>query len=123
MLLKFRGRVITIDGKRRVLLSGSIHHPRSTPGMWPDLIRKSKEGGLDAIETYVFWNVHEPVCHQYDFTGNLDLVSFSKPFKMKDFMLFFESVHTFVLNGTMEAFLFGCIICLDVRFELLMMFT
>lgn len=29
--------------------------------MWPELIRKSKEGGLDVIETYVFWNYHEPV--------------------------------------------------------------
>ena len=28
--------------------------------VWPELIRKSKEGGLDVIETYVFWNVHEP---------------------------------------------------------------
>ncbi|CAB4318482.1 unnamed protein product [Prunus armeniaca] len=72
------GRAITIDGKRRLLLSGSIHYPRSTSGMWPDLIRKSKEGGLDAIETYVFWNVHEPVRRQYDFTGNLDLVRFLK---------------------------------------------
>lgn len=25
------GRAITIDGHRRVLLSGSIHYPRSTP--------------------------------------------------------------------------------------------
>ena len=29
--------------------------------MWPDLIAKSKEGGADVIETYVFWNGHEPV--------------------------------------------------------------
>lgn len=28
--------------------------------MWEDLIMKAKEGGLDVIETYVFWNVHEP---------------------------------------------------------------
>lgn len=27
------GRAITIDGERRVLLSGSIHYPRSTPGV------------------------------------------------------------------------------------------
>ncbi|KAL6219654.1 hypothetical protein ACLB2K_007413 [Fragaria x ananassa] len=46
--------------------------------MWPDLIRKSKEGGLDAIESYVFWNAHEPVRREYDFTGNLDLVRFLK---------------------------------------------
>ncbi|KAJ9183712.1 hypothetical protein P3X46_007527 [Hevea brasiliensis] len=72
------GRAITIDGKRRVLLSGSIHYPRSTAEMWPDLIKKSKEGGLDAIETYVFWNAHEPTRRQYDFSGNLDLVRFIK---------------------------------------------
>lgn len=28
--------------------------------MWEDIIMKAKEGGLDVIETYVFWNVHEP---------------------------------------------------------------
>ncbi|CAH8363768.1 unnamed protein product [Eruca vesicaria subsp. sativa] len=72
------GRAITIDGHRRVLLSGSIHYPRSTPEMWPDLIRKGKEGGLDAIETYVFWNAHEPTRRQYDFSGNLDLIRFLK---------------------------------------------
>lgn len=28
--------------------------------MWPGLIQKAKDGGLDAIETYIFWNAHEP---------------------------------------------------------------
>lgn len=28
--------------------------------MWPSLIGKAKLGGLDVIQTYVFWNVHEP---------------------------------------------------------------
>ncbi|GAA0166207.1 GTPase-activating protein [Lithospermum erythrorhizon] len=41
--------------------------------MWPDLINKAKEGGLNTIETYVFWNAHEAVRREYDFTGNLDL--------------------------------------------------
>lgn len=27
--------------------------------MWPSLIQLAKEGGADAIETYVFWNGHE----------------------------------------------------------------
>lgn len=29
--------------------------------MWPDLISKTKQGGADVVETYVFWNGHEPV--------------------------------------------------------------
>ncbi|KAI5400651.1 Beta-galactosidase 8, partial [Lathyrus oleraceus] len=71
-------RALVLDGKRRVLISGSIHYPHSTPQMWPDLIQKSKEGGLDVIETYVFWNLHEPLQGQYDFDGRRDLVKFVK---------------------------------------------
>jgi beta-galactosidase GanA len=29
--------------------------------MWPGLMQKAKDGGLDIVETYVFWDVHEPV--------------------------------------------------------------
>ncbi|KAG0485744.1 hypothetical protein HPP92_009823 [Vanilla planifolia] len=46
--------------------------------MWSDLIHKAKEGGLDAIETYVFWNSHEPRRRKYDFEGNHDLIRFIK---------------------------------------------
>lgn len=71
-------RALVIDGQRRVLISGSIHYPRSTPEMWPDLIQKSKDGGIDVIETYVFWNQHEPARGQYNFEGRNDLVRFIK---------------------------------------------
>ncbi|CAI0542297.1 unnamed protein product [Linum tenue] len=71
-------RALVIDGKRRVLISGSIHYPRSTPDMWPDLLQKSKDGGVDVIETYVFWSGHEPVQNQYNFEGRYDLVQFIK---------------------------------------------
>nr|AYP70305.1 beta-galactosidase 2 [Actinidia deliciosa] len=74
----YDGKALVIDGKRRVLQSGSIHYPRSTPEVWPELIRKSKEGGLDVIETYVFWNYHEPVRGEYYFEGRFDLVRFVK---------------------------------------------
>ncbi|KAE8687456.1 Beta-galactosidase [Hibiscus syriacus] len=51
-------RSIIIDGTHRIILSGSIHYPRSTA-------QKAKEGGLDAVETYVFWNAHEPIENEY----------------------------------------------------------
>ncbi|CAO2840182.1 unnamed protein product [Amaranthus hypochondriacus] len=69
---------ITINGQRRILISGSIHYPRSTPEMWPDLIQKAKEGGLDVIQTYVFWNGHEPEQGKYYFEERYDLVKFIK---------------------------------------------
>nr|KJB72045.1 hypothetical protein B456_011G155500 [Gossypium raimondii] len=71
-------RALIIDGKRRMLISGGIHYPRATPQMWPDLIAKSKEGGADVIESYTFWNGHEPVRGQYNFEGRFDLVKFVK---------------------------------------------
>ncbi|XP_039030398.1 beta-galactosidase 5-like [Hibiscus syriacus] len=69
---------ILINGKRRILISGSIHYPRSTPDMWESLIHKAKEGGLDVIDTYVFWNGHEPSPGNYNFEGRYDLVRFIK---------------------------------------------
>ncbi|KAJ4953530.1 hypothetical protein NE237_030362 [Protea cynaroides] len=69
-------KAIIINGQRRILISGSIHYPRSTPEMWPDLIQKAKDGGLDVIQTYVFWNGHEPSQGNYYFEDRYDLVGF-----------------------------------------------
>ncbi|XAR61708.1 Beta-galactosidase [Bertholletia excelsa] len=71
-------KAIIINGRRRILLSGSIHYPRSTPEMWEDLIQKAKDGGLDVIDTYVFWNIHEAAPGNYNFEGRYDLVRFIK---------------------------------------------
>ncbi|XP_065880774.1 beta-galactosidase 16-like [Euphorbia lathyris] len=71
-------RSLIINGEHTILFSGSIHYPRSTPQMWPSLISKAKEGGLDVIQTYVFWNLHEPHRSKYDFSGRKNLVKFIK---------------------------------------------
>ncbi|CAN6539318.1 unnamed protein product [Malus baccata var. baccata] len=71
-------KAILINGQRRLLISGSIHYPRSTPQMWEGLIQKAKDGGLDVIDTYVFWNGHEPSPGNYYFEGRYDLVGFIK---------------------------------------------
>nr|KJB65167.1 hypothetical protein B456_010G082900 [Gossypium raimondii] len=76
--VSYDSKAIIINGRRRILLSGSIHYPRSTPQMWPDLIAKAKEGGLDVIQTYVFWNGHEPSPGNYYFEDRYDLVRFIK---------------------------------------------
>ncbi|MBA0855449.1 hypothetical protein Goshw_014181 [Gossypium schwendimanii] len=71
-------KAIAIDGQKRILFSGSIHYPRSTPEMWEGLVQKAKNGGLDVIDTYVFWNLHEPSPGNYNFEGRYDLVQFIK---------------------------------------------
>ncbi|CAI9753764.1 unnamed protein product [Fraxinus pennsylvanica] len=76
--VSYDNKAINVNGQRRILISGSVHYPRSTPEMWPDLIQKAKEGGLDVIQTYVFWNGHEPEPGKYYFEERYDLVKFIK---------------------------------------------
>ncbi|XP_012856458.1 PREDICTED: beta-galactosidase isoform X2 [Erythranthe guttata] len=76
--VSYDSKAISVNGQKKILISGSIHYPRSTPEMWPDLIEKAKEGGLDVIQTYVFWNGHEPEPGKYYFEERYDLVKFIK---------------------------------------------
>ncbi|AQK58976.1 Beta-galactosidase 11 [Zea mays] len=77
-VVSYDRRSLIIDGRREIFFSGSIHYPRSPPDMWPELIAKAKEGGLNTIETYIFWNIHEPEKGQFDFEGRYDIVRFFK---------------------------------------------
>lgn len=85
----YDGKSLFVNGRRELLFSGSIHYTRSTPDvynlvflyyissliiviikvnnglwfcvqMWPAILEKARHGGLNVIQTYVFWNVHEP---------------------------------------------------------------
>ncbi|XP_074320999.1 beta-galactosidase 10-like isoform X2 [Silene latifolia] len=46
--------------------------------MWPGLVQLAKEGGVNAIESYVFWNGHELSPDNFYFEGRFDLVNFVK---------------------------------------------
>ncbi|CAI0468984.1 unnamed protein product [Linum tenue] len=74
----YDARSLIVDGHRKLLISASIHYPRSVPAMWPGLVQTAKEGGVDVIETYVFWNGHEIAPSVYNFEGRFDLVKFVK---------------------------------------------
>ncbi len=69
-------RAITITGARTMLISGAIHYPRSTPGMWLYIMKMAKNQGLNAIQTYVFWNIHEQKQAVLDFSGRANLSPF-----------------------------------------------
>ncbi|KAG8048213.1 hypothetical protein GUJ93_ZPchr0008g12393 [Zizania palustris] len=83
-IITYDRRSLIIDGRRELFFSGSIHYPRSPPDTWHDLINKAKEGGLNVIETYVFWNGHEPEKGVYNFEGRYDLVKFVKLIQEKE---------------------------------------
>ncbi|EGG21326.1 glycoside hydrolase family 35 protein [Cavenderia fasciculata] len=76
-IVEYDQRSLKINGERKLMISGSIHYPRSTPSMWPSLIKKSKDAGINMIETYVFWNLHQPNNSQeYNFEGNANITHF-----------------------------------------------
>ena len=71
-----QGESFMLDGKPFVIRSGEMHYPRVPREYWRDRFKKAKAMGLNAITTYVFWNLHEPALGKFDFSGNLDVAEF-----------------------------------------------
>lgn len=47
--------------------------------MWPGLVQKAKEGGVNTIESYVFWNGHELSPGKVSFKLLWSIVDFRYP--------------------------------------------
>lgn len=58
------------------IVSGAMHYPRIPREYWVDRLKKARAMGLNTIETYVFWNLHEPREGVFDFSGNLDVAEY-----------------------------------------------
>ena len=75
-VLRANGDHFELDGEPFQILSGAIHYARVPRAYWRDRLRKARAMGLNTVETYVFWNVHEPVPGQFDFSGQNDVAEF-----------------------------------------------
>jgi beta-galactosidase len=75
-ILRPVGDHFELDGKRLQIISGAIHYARVPRAYWRDRLKKAKAMGLNTVETYVFWNVHEPEPGKYDFSGQNDVAEF-----------------------------------------------
>uniref|UniRef100_A0A4W3J182 Galactosidase, beta 1 n=1 Tax=Callorhinchus milii TaxID=7868 RepID=A0A4W3J182_CALMI len=64
------------DGELFRYISGSIHYSRIPQYYWKDRLLKMYMAGLNAIQTYVPWNYHEPTPGHYNFTGDKSLEHF-----------------------------------------------
>ncbi|WP_138755957.1 glycoside hydrolase family 35 protein [Paenibacillus sinopodophylli] len=71
-----QGDQFMIDGMPLRLLSGAIHYFRVVPEYWRDRLLKLKACGLNTVETYVPWNIHEPRKGEFQFSDQNDLESF-----------------------------------------------
>ncbi|NEC65494.1 glycoside hydrolase family 35 protein [Streptomyces sp. SID9727] len=60
-----------IDGKPVRLLSGALHYFRVYEGQWDHRLAMLRAMGLNCVETYVPWNLHEPLPGRFRDTGAL----------------------------------------------------
>ncbi|KAJ0746722.1 putative beta-galactosidase [Helianthus annuus] len=64
------------DGQPFRIIGGDLHYFRTLPEYWEDRLLRAKALGLNAVQTYVPWNLHEPKEGQLEFHGIADIVSF-----------------------------------------------
>lgn len=76
MTLKTSSTQFLLDGKPFRILSGALHYFRVVPEYWRDRLEKMRAFGLNTVETYVPWNLHEPRPGEFHFEGMLDIVKF-----------------------------------------------
>lgn len=77
-MLEIKGNEFYLNGEPFRIFSGCIHYFRVLPEYWEDRLAKLKAAGLNTVETYVCWNLHEPKKGEYHFEGMLDLAAFLK---------------------------------------------
>ncbi len=76
MDFKISGNQFVKDGKEIKIISGAVHYFRNMPDTWRDIFKKMKAMGLNCVETYCAWNMHEKKMGEFDFSGNLDIREF-----------------------------------------------
>jgi beta-galactosidase len=68
-----------LDGKPFQMISGEMHPARIPHEYWRHRIQMAKAMGCNTIAAYIFWNYHEPVKGQFDFSsGNHNIAEFIK---------------------------------------------
>jgi len=74
--VEIKGKRILLDGEPFRILSGAIHYFRVHPELWDDRLEKAAAFGLNTVETYAAWNLHEPKRGAFNFSGIADIESF-----------------------------------------------
>ncbi|MGN1420689.1 MAG: beta-galactosidase [Eubacterium sp.] len=66
----------TKNGKPFTVIAGEMHFSRLPRERWRETILKMRECGINTVSTYIFWNYHEEIKGQFDFSGNKDISAF-----------------------------------------------
>ncbi len=75
-MLTISGNQFLLNNQPFRILSGALHYFRVLPEYWRDRLEKMRAFGLNTVETYVAWNLHEPRPGEFHFEDRLDLARF-----------------------------------------------
>jgi beta-galactosidase len=76
--IDFDGRGFLVHGKRTFIAAGELQYARTPRALWRDRMLRIKRAGYNAVQTYVYWNFHEPREGEFDFAGDKDLDAYLK---------------------------------------------
>ncbi|KAH8297907.1 hypothetical protein KR018_000509 [Drosophila ironensis] len=76
-----------LDGKPFRYVSGSFHYFRAVPDAWRSRLRTMRASGLNALDTYVEWALHNPHDGEYNWEGIADVVKFLEIAQEEDFYI------------------------------------
>ena len=87
MTFEIKGNQFYKDGEEIKIISGAVHYFRNLPDTWSDIFKKMKAMGLNCVETYCAWNMHEKKQGEFDFTGMLDIGKFIRTAQQEGLMV------------------------------------
>ncbi len=67
-----------LDDKPFVIRCAEMHFARIPRELWRHRIQMVKSCGFNAVCAYMFWNIHERVRGEYDFSGQNDVAEFCR---------------------------------------------
>lgn len=85
--VEIREDKILVDGNPTRIISGAMHYFRIHPDLWDDRLDKAVAMGVNCIETYVPWNLHELHKGEFDFSGMLDIEAYIKKVHERGLMM------------------------------------
>ncbi|XP_062135749.1 beta-galactosidase [Drosophila sulfurigaster albostrigata] len=76
-----------LNGEPFRYVSGSFHYFRALPDAWRSRLRTMRASGLNALDTYVEWSLHNPHDGEYNWEGIADVVKFLEIAQEEDFYI------------------------------------
>lgn len=76
MTVQYNAKSYMINGEQVFLNSAAVHYFRMPREEWREVLVKAKLAGMNCIDTYFAWNIHEPEEGEWCFEGDRDCGAF-----------------------------------------------